>query len=122
MVVGLSREIVLGLKVELERMGRSVSVVYGNLPPEVRRRQAARFAAGETEICVATDAVGMGLNLPADNVCFYELEKFDGKDVRTLTTNEVRQIGGRAGRYGLSQEGLIGALTANNVTRVHELC
>src|SRR5258708_18325995 len=95
---------------ELERMNRSVSVVYGNLPPEVRRRQADRFAAGETEICVATDAVGMGLNLPADNVCFYELEKFDGTQVRPLTTNEIRQIGGRGGRFAFLPARLLSAL------------
>src|SRR5258708_39632021 len=83
---------------ELERMNRSVSVVYGNLPPEVRRRQADRFAAGEKEICVGTDAVGMGLNLPADNVCFYELEKFAGTQMRPLTKNQIRQIGVGAGR------------------------
>ncbi len=120
-LIGFSRQIVLGLKVELEKMGRTVSVIYGNLPPEVRRRQADRFAAGETEICVATDAVGMGLNLPADNVCFYELEKFDGKQVRSLTPNEVCQIGGRAGRYGLSQEGLIGAFTLQNLDKAGKL-
>jgi len=106
-LVAFTRQGVLDLKTKLERLGRSVSVVYGSLPPEVRRRQADRFANGETEICVATDAVGMGLNLPADVVCFYEVEKFDGKNVRQLNPSEVHQIGGRAGRYGLSQAGLI---------------
>jgi hypothetical protein len=110
-LVAFSRAMALGLKSELERQHRRrVSIIYGDLPPEVRRRQAARFAEGETEICVATDAVGMGLNLPADNVCFFEVEKFDGRQRRTLTPTEVRQIGGRAGRFGLSQAGLVGAL------------
>src|SRR5574341_1185324 len=95
-LVAFSRAAVLALKVFLEQRQRRVSVVYGNLPPEVRRRQADRFAAGETEICVATDAVGMGLNLPADRVCFAEITKFDGREQRLLTPNEVRQIGGRA--------------------------
>ena len=107
-LVAFSRKRVLALKTELERRGRTVSVVYGSLPPEVRRRQSERFAAGETEICVATDAVGMGLNLPADNVCFYEIEKFDGRNMRKLKPEEVQQIGGRAGRYGLSEGGLVG--------------
>ncbi|MBL8157107.1 MAG: hypothetical protein JNM70_23240, partial [Anaerolineae bacterium] len=93
-LVAFSRQTVLHLKTELERMKRTVSVVYGNLPPEVRRKQADRFANGETEICVATDAVGMGLNLPADYVCFYEVEKFDGRNSRLLTAAEVQQIGG----------------------------
>jgi ATP-dependent RNA helicase SUPV3L1/SUV3 len=57
----------------------------------------------------------MGLNLPADNVCFYEVEKFDGKEVRTLNPNEIKQIAGRAGRFGLSELGLVGALSKNNL-------
>jgi ATP-dependent RNA helicase SUPV3L1/SUV3 len=108
-LVAFSRKMVLLLKTKLEAMGRTVSVVYGSLPPEVRRKQAERFAAGETEICVATDAVGMGLNLPADNVCFYEIDKFDGRDVRILHSGEVQQIGGRAGRFGISDTGTVGA-------------
>jgi ATP-dependent RNA helicase SUPV3L1/SUV3 len=115
-LIAFSRATVLGLKTELEkRYSRSVSVVYGNLPPEVRLKQAERFASGENEICVATDAVGMGLNLPADNVCFYETEKFDGHNWRTLTSNEIRQIGGRAGRFGLSEFGQVGALTKGDL-------
>jgi hypothetical protein len=110
-LVAFSRRTVLHLKAELEMRKRNVSVVYGNLPPEVRRRQADRFADGKTEICVATDAVGMGLNLPADRVCFFELEKFDGKQVRQLTPSEVHQIGGRAGRYGMSTVGEVSATT-----------
>lgn len=110
-LVAFSRAMSLGLKSELERQHRRrVSIIYGDLPPEVRRRQAGRFAGGETEICVATDAVGMGLNLPADHVCFFEVEKFDGRQRRTLSPTEVRQIGGRAGRFGLSRAGLVGAL------------
>ncbi len=64
---------------------------------------------------MATDAIGMGLNLPADNVCFYETQKYDGQEVRTLTDHEITQIGGRAGRYGLSQHGLIGALNEEDL-------
>ena len=120
-LVVFTRQGVLDLKTKLERLGRSVSVVYGSLPPEVRRRQADRFAAGETEICVATDAVGMGLNLPADAVCFYETEKFDGKEVRTLYPSEVRQIGGRAGRYGLSRAGLITSTNKHQLRLIREL-
>ncbi|MDZ4672193.1 MAG: helicase-related protein [Phototrophicales bacterium] len=110
-LVAFSRTMVLHLKTELEQMKRRVSVVYGNLPPEVRRKQADRFANGETEICIATDAVGMGLNLPADHVCFYEIEKYDGKETRFLNPTEVQQIGGRAGRFGLSEGGTVGAIS-----------
>ena len=111
-LIAFSRSMVLGLKSELEKIHhRRVAVVYGSLPPEVRLNQAERFANGESEICVATDAVGLGLNLPADNVCFFETQKYDGHSRRTLTPNEIRQIGGRAGRFGLSDFGLVGALT-----------
>ena len=120
-LVAFSRQMVLGLKTELELTHhRRVSIVYGALPPEVRRRQAARFAAGDTEICVATDAVGMGLNLPADHVCFFEMEKFDGGQHRPLTDNEIHQIGGRAGRFGLSQAGQVGALTRADLQAVRQ--
>ena len=120
-LVAFSRQAVLELKMNLERLGRAVSVVYGSLPPEVRRRQADRFAEGETEICVATDAVGMGLNLPADVVCFYDTEKFDGKNDRVLYPSEVQQIGGRAGRYGLSRTGLISATSKEQLSTIREL-
>lgn len=120
-LVAFSRQIVLQLKTELEKMRRNVSVVYGNLPPEVRRKQADRFAAGETDICVATDAVGMGLNLPADYVCFYEVEKYDGRSLRPLTPAEVQQIGGRAGRYGLSTIGEVGATTKRDLKVIRRL-
>jgi superfamily II DNA/RNA helicase len=120
-LVAFSRRTVLQLKTELEEMKRKVSVVYGNLPPEVRRKQADRFADGETEICIATDAVGMGLNLPADYVCFYEIEKFDGKSIRQLTPTEIQQIGGRAGRYGLSKAGEIGATRKKDLKLIRKL-
>ena len=120
-LVAFSRHAVLDLKMKLERLGRAVSVVYGSLPPEVRRRQADRFAQGETEICVATDAVGMGLNLPADVVCFYDTEKFDGKNDRVLYPSEVQQIGGRAGRFGLSKTGLISSTSKQRLQTIREL-
>jgi hypothetical protein len=120
-LVAFSRSSVLQLKSELERLGRRVSVIYGALPPEVRHKQAALFASGETEICAATDAVGMGLNLPADRVCFYELDKFDGRERRTLTAAEFHQIAGRAGRYGLREIGEVGAATVFDLKLVRAL-
>jgi ATP-dependent RNA helicase SUPV3L1/SUV3 len=109
-LIAFSRRDVLRLKYHLQHMGRSVAVVYGALPPEVRLKQAERFANEEVEICVATDAVGMGLNLPADHVVFSTLTKFDGKQQRRIETNELQQIGGRAGRYGFSERGYVGAI------------
>lgn len=120
-LVAFSRQNVLDLKAVLEEFGRNVSIVYGSLPPEVRRKQSDRFANGETDVCVATDAVGMGLNLPADFVCFYDVEKFDGREVRLLTPPEVQQIGGRAGRYGFAQWGEVGALNKYNLRIIRKL-
>lgn len=110
MLVAFSRRTVLELKGILEMNGRRVSVVYGALSPEVRREQARRFREGETDIMVATDAVGMGLNLPAHTLCFYTDEKFDGVQQRQLGVQEVKQIGGRAGRFGHHDQGCITAL------------
>ncbi len=120
-LVAFSRRMVLYLKNELERMKRTVSVVYGNLPPEVRRKQAERFASGQTEICIATDAVGMGLNLPAHYVVFYETSKYDGRAVRPLLPEEVQQIGGRAGRFGFSEYGEVSATTKHDLRVIRGL-
>ncbi len=84
--------------------GRRVAVVYGALSPEVRRAEAARFNRGEADILVATDAIGMGLNLSIRRVIFSALKKYDGRQSRDLLPQEVKQIGGRAGRYGHHEE------------------
>ncbi len=107
-IVDFSRRGVLELKALLEQRGRRAAVIYGALSPVVRREQARRFREGEVEIMVATDAIGMGLNLPAHRLYFRTDEKFDGTTVRTLTGQEIKQIAGRAGRYGFSESGLAG--------------
>ena len=109
-VVAFSRRDVLLLRDTIAAGGHPVSVIYGALPPEVRRREAERFATGESHILVATDAIGMGLNLPIRRVLFSTLTKFDGQTDRTLGEGEVHQIAGRAGRFGLHEEGFVGVL------------
>ncbi|MBL8350915.1 MAG: helicase [Burkholderiaceae bacterium] len=109
-VVAFSRREVLMLRDQVAENGKTVSVIYGALPPEVRRREAERFATGETEVLVATDAIGMGLNLPIRRVLFSTMTKFDGVADRTLDESEVHQIAGRAGRYGIHEEGFAGVL------------
>ena len=121
MLVAFSRKTVLELKGLLEMTDKSVSVVYGALSPEVRREQARRFREGEADIMVATDAVGMGLNLPAHTLCFYTDEKYDGVQNRQLKVQEVKQIGGRAGRFGHHDSGTITALDAQTLQSVREL-
>ena len=109
-VVAFSRREVLMLRDQIAAGGHPVSVIYGALPPEVRRREAERFASGESHILVATDAIGMGLNLPIRRVLFSTMNKFDGLDDRPLNESEVHQIAGRAGRFGIHEEGFVGVL------------
>lgn len=97
-VVGFSREMVLQISDLYRSIGKTTAVVYGALSPSVRAEQARLFREGHAELLIATDAVGMGLNLPAENVVFWETSKFDGNDVRELENAEVQQIAGRAGR------------------------
>lgn len=104
-LIAFSRREVLSVRDTLLARGLSVATVYGALAPAVRRREAARFLSGEADVVVATDAIGMGLNLPCRRVLFTALEKYDGSTVRPLTATEVKQIAGRAGRFGLFKEG-----------------
>jgi ATP-dependent RNA helicase SUPV3L1/SUV3 len=91
----------------LQEQGLKVSTIYGALPADVRRKQAEDFASGKTDGVVATDAIGMGMNLPIKRIVFLEVEKFDGIKKRFLKDDEIKQIAGRAGRYGLFEEGLV---------------
>ena len=120
-VVAFSRRDVLMLRDQIAAQGHPVSVIYGALPPEVRRREAERFASGESHILVATDAIGMGLNLPIRRVLFSTLAKFDGQGDRELTESEVHQIAGRAGRYGIHEEGFVGVLAEAEPTALRAL-
>jgi Helicase conserved C-terminal domain len=123
-VVAFSRRDVLMLRDQIAASGHPVSVIYGALPPEVRRREAERFSSGESHILVATDAIGMGLNLPIRRVLFSTMSKFDGQGDRPLGESEVHQIAGRAGRFGMHDEGFVGVLkeaepTAARMLREH---
>ncbi len=120
-VVAFSRREVLMLRDQIAASGKAVSVIYGALPPEVRRREAERFAQGESHILVATDAIGMGLNLPIRRVLFSTMTKFDGVGDRSLTESEVHQIAGRAGRFGIHEEGFVGVLKEAEPTAARTL-
>jgi len=109
-LIAFSRREVLDLRATLMQRGRRVAVVYGALSPEVRRAEAARFNSGDADILVATDAIGMGLNLNIRRIVFAALRKFDGTQSRDLTAQEVKQIGGRAGRYGKHEQGVVAVL------------
>ena len=109
-VVAFSRREIFALREQLVARGRTVAVIYGALGPEVRRAESRRFREGGAPTLVATDAIGMGLNLPIRRVVFSALVKWDGRQERSLTPAEVRQIGGRAGRYGQHEEGVVAVL------------
>jgi ATP-dependent RNA helicase SUPV3L1/SUV3 len=87
--------------------GMSVATVYGNLSPEVRRAQAQRFREGEADIVVATDALAMGLNMPISRVVMTTSVKFNGVEEEEIPAALARQIAGRAGRYGVHEEGFV---------------
>ncbi len=108
-LIVFSRVRVHALAAELTQLGFHVSLVYGTLPPDVRRDQSERFRRGETDVVVSTDAIAMGMNLPIARVVFMESEKYDGDIVRPLTDSEIRQIAGRAGRYGQYDIGYVNA-------------
>jgi len=116
-VIGFSRAMVLELKAMFESRGLRVSVIYGGLSPEVRRNEARRFRESESDIVCATDAIGLGLNLPLDRVIFYETDKFDGEINRRLTDAELMQIAGRAGR-GPGAKGWVGAFSTRDGRRI----
>lgn len=106
-LICFSRKRVLETASRLQQDGHSVSMIYGSMPPETRKKQVERFIKGETSIIVSTDAIGMGLNLPIRRIVFLENEKFDGTKRRMLTSQEVKQIAGRAGRKGLYNIGKV---------------
>lgn len=118
-VIAFTRRDVHVMRERLLAKGKTVAVIYGALGPEVRRAEAARFRSGLADVVVATDAIGMGLNLgPIRRVLFSALEKYDGKETRPLTGSEIRQIGGRAGRYGHVGEGFVGLINLHGSWKV----
>ncbi|MFZ3587671.1 helicase-related protein [Bacillus sp. DJP31] len=106
-LVCFSRKRVLETASILQENKHKVSMIYGSMPPETRKKQMQQFIDGETTVIVATDAIGMGLNLPIGRVVFLQNEKFDGTRRRRLTSQEVKQIAGRAGRKGLYNIGKV---------------
>lgn len=98
-VVAFSAADVYALAEILRRQRGGAAVVLGALSPRTRNAQVAMYQAGEVDYLVATDAIGMGLNMDVNLVAFGELTKFDGHAVRALTVAELAQIAGRAGRH-----------------------
>jgi ATP-dependent RNA helicase SUPV3L1/SUV3 len=126
-VVAFSAEQVYALAEMLRRFKGGAAVVMGALSPATRNAQVAMFQRGEVDYLVATDAIGMGLNMDVTHVAFAGLKKFDGRRDRRLTISEMAQIAGRAGRHqkdgsfgtlGLTEES--GGLTEEEITAIEE--
>ncbi|MBQ2228203.1 MAG: hypothetical protein II427_03665, partial [Firmicutes bacterium] len=109
-LIAFSKVDVLSVAEELRQSGKEPAIIYGALPYAARRMQMEDFLAGETQYVVATDAIGMGLNLPIRRILFLDTEKFDGVERRELKPQEIQQIAGRAGRYGMYSKGFVGAV------------
>jgi ATP-dependent RNA helicase SUPV3L1/SUV3 len=111
-VVAFSRRAVIGLAGELNQLHPGkVAVLYGAMPLASRREEIDRFLSGAAEVCVATDVLGHGVNLPCETLLFAETDKFDGRERRDLEPWEIAQIAGRAGRFGFHERGHVGVLT-----------
>ena len=98
-IVGFSAEAVYAIAELIRRHRGGAAVVMGSLSPRTRNAQVELFQSGEVDFLVATDAIGMGLNMDVDHVAFAGLRKFDGRRTRSLHAQEIGQIAGRAGRF-----------------------
>ncbi len=118
-IVAFSADEVYALAEALRRVSGGAAVVMGALSPATRNAQVAMYQAGEVDYLVATDAVGMGLNLDVGHVAFASLAKFDGVRQRRLTVAEMAQIAGRAGRH--QRDGSFGSIGAETAFSEEEI-
>ncbi len=98
-IIAFSTEEVYAIAELLRRQKGGCAIVMGSLSPKTRNSQVSLYQSGDVDYLVATDAIGMGINMDLDNVYFSNLKKFDGKKLRRLSLSEIGQIAGRAGRY-----------------------
>lgn len=112
-LVLFSKKRVLELAQTYSKNAIKSSLIYGDLPPEVRKKQYEQFLNKESKILISTDAIGMGVNLPIRRIVFLNTRKFDGEEFRDLTSQEVKQIAGRAGRKGIYDEGFVATVIGN---------
>lgn len=120
-IIAFSRKDVLTFSARFRQWGFTVASIYGALSPEVRRTESERFCNGTADILVATDAIGMGLNLPIRRVVFSNIHKFDGVASRPLNATEVRQIAGRAGRFGIYDTGYVNVLENDELIHIEHM-
>jgi len=98
-IIAFSAEEVYAIAELVRRQKGGAAIVMGSLSPKTRNAQVELYQSGDVDFLVATDAIGMGINMDLENVYFSNLKKFDGKKLRRLNLSEIGQIAGRAGRY-----------------------
>ena len=98
-IIAFSAEEVYAIAELVRRQKGGAAIVMGSLSPKTRNAQVELYQSGDVDFLVATDAIGMGINMDPENVYFSNLKKFDGKKLRRLNLSEIGQIAGRAGRY-----------------------
>ncbi len=98
-IIAFSTEEVYAIAELLRRQKGGCAIVMGSLSPKTRNSQVSLYQSGDVDYLVATDAIGMGINMDLNNIYFSNLKKFDGKKLRRLNLSEIGQIAGRAGRY-----------------------
>ena len=98
-VIAFSAEEVYAIAELIRRQKGGAAIVMGSLSPKTRNAQVNLYQSGDVDYLVATDAIGMGINMDLDQVFFSNIKKFDGKKLRRLNISEIGQIAGRAGRY-----------------------
>ena len=98
-IIAFSTEDVYAIAELIRRQKGGAAIVMGSLSPKTRNAQVELYQSGDVDFLVATDAIGMGINMDLDHVYFSNLKKFDGKKLRRLNLSEIGQIAGRAGRY-----------------------
>ncbi|KAJ3096265.1 hypothetical protein HDU97_006070 [Phlyctochytrium planicorne] len=124
-LVTFSRQSIFAFRRKIETIAKmKAAVVYGNLPPEIRAEQARLFNDPKSEynVLVASDAIGMGLNLNIRRVIFEAMEKFDGVSTKPLTVSQIKQIAGRAGRFNTNYaSGTVTTLKNSDMARLREV-
>ncbi len=98
-LIAFSIEEVYGIAELVRRQKGGAAVIMGSLSPKTRNSQVEVYQSGDVDYLVATDAIGMGINMDIEQISFSSLKKFDGKKTRRLRTTEISQIAGRAGRF-----------------------
>jgi len=123
-LIAFSIDEVYALAELVRRQKGGAAVIMGSLSPKTRNSQVELYQSGDANFLVATDAIGMGINMDIDNVSFSNLKKFDGKKTRKLSLSEISQIAGRAGRH--TNDGTFGItgdcqhLSANEIEKLEK--